>query len=160
MVGKYVYDSFGNHRVLDSNNNEIASRFAVANLNLIRYKGYYYDIESEMYYCLTRYYNPQWRRWISPDSTNYLDPESLSGLNLFVYCGNNPVIYYDPLGYSATIIGLIVGAIIGAIVGFGISAYIDYADDGQIFNGSIAWYDYFGATILGGVTGACIGDLV
>ena len=60
--------------------------------------------------------------------------------------------YYDPSGNSA------VGAIlIGAIIGFGIAAYIDYQDDGQIFNGSVAWYDYLGATVLGGAIGAGLG---
>lgn len=34
---------------------------------------------------------------------------------------------------------------------------IDYQDDGQIFNGSVAWYDYLGATILGGAIGAGLG---
>lgn len=37
------------------------------------------------------------------------------------------------------------------------AAYIDYQDDGQIFNGSVAWYDYLGAAVLGGVIGGLIG---
>lgn len=74
-----------------------------------------------------------------------------------MYCGNDPVNYYDPTGHSAILIGLIIGAVIGAGIGFGTAAYIDYQDDGQIFNGSIAWYDYLGATILGGAIGAGIG---
>lgn len=65
--------------------------------------------------------------------------------------------YYDPSGHSAILIGLIIGACIGAAIGFGTAAYIDYQDDGQIFNGSVAWYDYLGATILGGAIGAGIG---
>ena len=47
--------------------------------------------------------------------------------------------------------------IIGALIGFGTAAYIDYRDDGQIFNGSVAWYDYLGATVLGGAIGAGLG---
>ena len=61
--------------------------------------------------------------------------------------------YYDPSGHSAILIGLI----IGALIGFGTAAYIDYQDDGQIFNGSVAWYDYLGATVLGGAIGAGLG---
>ena len=61
--------------------------------------------------------------------------------------------YYDPSGHSAILIGLI----IGALIGFGTAAYIDYQDDGQIFNGSVAWYDYLGATVLGGAIGAVLG---
>ncbi len=47
------------------------------------------------------------------------------------------------------------GASIG--IGFGTAAYIDYQDDGEIFNGSVKWYDYLGATVLGGAIGAVIG---
>lgn len=61
--------------------------------------------------------------------------------------------YYDPSGHFA-ISALIIGAIIGAAVGFGTAAYIDYQDDGEIFNGSVKWYDYLGATVLGGAIGA------
>ena len=51
-----------------------------------------------MYYCNARYYSPKWRRFISPDDTAYLDPESVNGLNLYCYCNNDPVNYYDPSG--------------------------------------------------------------
>ena len=70
-----------------------------------------------------------------------------------MYCADNPIMNVDPSGYSAILIGLI----IGAIIGFGTATYIDYKDDGQIFNGSVAWYDYLGAVILGGALGAGIG---
>ena len=65
--------------------------------------------------------------------------------------------YVDPSGHSAILVGLIIGAIVGATIGFGTAAYIDYQDDEQIFNGSVAWYDYLGATVLGGAAGAAIG---
>lgn len=95
-------------------------------------------------------------RFISPDDVGYLDPTSINGLNLYCYCGNDPVNRYDPSGHFA-ISALIIGAIIGAVVGFGIAAYIDYQDDGEIFNGSVKWYDYLGATVLGGAIGAGLG---
>ncbi|MBQ3252916.1 MAG: RHS repeat-associated core domain-containing protein [Acholeplasmatales bacterium] len=52
-----------------------------------------YDVETGLFWCNSRYYNPEWGRWISPDSIEYLDPESINGLNLYCYCGNNPVNY-------------------------------------------------------------------
>ena len=125
--------------------------------NPIRYRGYYYDEDTGLYYCNTRYYSPKWRRFISPDDTAYLDPTSPNGLNQYCYCNNDPINYADPSGGSAILIGLIIGAIVGAGVGFGTVAYMDYRDDGQLFNGSIAWYDYLGATLLGGVVGGAIG---
>ncbi len=86
----------------------------------------------------------------------YVDLESFNGLNLYAYCGNDPVNYVDPSGHFIVSI-LIIGAIVGASIGFGTAAYVDYQDDGQIFNGSVEWYDYLGATVLGGAAGVAIG---
>ena len=126
-------------------------------INPMRYKGYYYDSETKYYWLNSRFYVPSWRRFLSPDSLDYLEFETLNGLNLYAYCGNDPVNLYDPTGHSAVLIGLIIGAVIGAGIGFGIAAYIDYKDDSQIFNGSVAWYKYLGAIVLGGAIGAIIG---
>ena len=63
--------------------------------------------------------------------------------------------YVDPTGDFA-ISALVIGAIIGACIGFGTAAYID-SKDGQMFNGDVKWYDYLGATALGGVVGAGVG---
>jgi hypothetical protein len=99
-----------------------------------------------------RYYNPEWGRWLSPDDIEYLDPHSINGLNLYAYCNNDPVNKYDPTGHFA-ISALIIGALIGAAFGFGTAAYVDYVDDGQIFNGSVSVGAYIGTTLLGGVVG-------
>ena len=64
---------------------------------------------------------------------------------------------YDPNGHSAILIGLIIGAIVGVSIGFTTASYIDYRDDGKVFNGSVAWYDYLGASIAGGVIGEGVG---
>ncbi len=53
-----------------------------------------------MYYCQTRYYVPQWSRWLSADSPKYLDVDSPEGINLFAYCGNNPLMNMDPSGHA------------------------------------------------------------
>ena len=92
VVG-YAYDAWGNCTVTSSTNSELALT------NPIRYRGYYYDRETKLYYLNARYYNPEWRRFISPDDTAYLDPESVNGLNLYCYCNNDPVNYCDPSGH-------------------------------------------------------------
>ena len=160
---KYNYDAWGNHRIGNARNEliydsaigVIATGYEnhIAILNPIRYRGYYYDIETGLYYLQSRYYDATLCRFLNRDNVNYLEPESINGLNLYAYANNNPIMYYDPSGHSAILIGLI----IGALIGFGIAAYIDYRDDGQIFNGSVAWYDYLGATVLGGAIGAGLG---
>ena len=89
---KYTYDAYGNCNCTYSYNTELA------NSNPIRYRSYYYDEDTGLYYLNARYYDPQWRRFISPDSTAYLDLESVNGLNLYAYCGNDPVNNIDPSG--------------------------------------------------------------
>ena len=70
----------------------------ISQINPFRYRGYYYDTETGLYYLITRYYDPETGRFISADSIEYLNPETLGGLNLYAYCGNNPVMAIDPDG--------------------------------------------------------------
>lgn len=93
IVVKYSYDAWGALK-----NIEDTSSSGIGKLNPFRFKGYYYDNESSMYYCKTRYYVPQWGRWLSADSPSELKPENITELNLFCYCNNNPILGYDPNG--------------------------------------------------------------
>lgn len=68
---------------------------AIGTLNPFRYKDYYYDQESEMYYCKTRYCVPSWCRWLNADNSSELKLENITELNLFSYCNNNHVTGYD-----------------------------------------------------------------
>lgn len=148
-VGGYAYDAWGNCTItLDTNG--IASR------NPIRYRGYYYDSETGFYYLNSRYYSPEWRRFISPDDTAFLDPENVNGLNLYCYCGNDPVNYADPSGNDPLLIALLIGLGIGVAAGLGYAAYTDYQDNYDI-DGSIGWQRYLGYSIIGGAIGAGIG---
>ena len=92
-VAHYAYDAFGNTEILSETDK-------IGSLNPFRYRGYYYDIETKLYYLISRYYDPETCRFISADSIEYLDPETLGGLNLYAYCCNNPVMGIDPLGTS------------------------------------------------------------
>ncbi len=67
--------------------------------NRIRYTGQQYDELTEQYYLRARYYNPVAGRFMQEDVYQG------DGLNLYAYCGNNPVVYYDPSGYASTSIG-------------------------------------------------------
>ncbi len=99
----------------------------IAELNLFRYRGYYYDIETGLYYLNSRYYDPEIGRFINADDISYLDPESINGLNLYAYCVNNPTNLSDETGcawWDWLISGLqiVVGAVLvatGVGAGFG-----------------------------------------
>ena len=95
---EYKYDSWANHAVLDANGADIASATHIGNLNPFRYRGYYYDTETGLYYLKSRYYDPEVGRFITIDDTSYLDPDTINGLNLYAYCGNNPVMRIDENG--------------------------------------------------------------
>ena len=67
--------------------------------NRIRYTGQQYDDVTGQYYLRARYYNPVAGRFMQEDVYQG------DGLNLYAYCGNNPVVYDDPSGYASTSIG-------------------------------------------------------
>ena len=63
-----------------------------ASIFLLVLRGYYYDTETELYFLKTRYYDPEVGRFISVDGIEYLDPETINGLNLYAYCNNNQIL--------------------------------------------------------------------
>lgn len=133
IVVKYIYDCWGNHAVIDANGQDIVNMQHIGNLNPFRYRSYYYDTETGLYYLQSRYYDPELGRFISQDSIEYADPQSINGLNLYAYCGNNPVMGYDPSGMKAkwyeiwkkdwwVQAGKVVGGIVLAAVGVAITS--------------------------------------
>ena len=106
-----------------------------------------------MFYCNSRYYVPEWCRWLNADSIEYLDPSNINGMNLYAYCNNDPVNKIDPSGHfaiSLTVLGLIIGAVVGATAG-GVVAY-DVAKK----SGAEGW-ELAGWTMLGIVGGGVVG---
>ena len=83
--------------VTDKNGNAITSASHIANLNPIRYRGYYYDTETGSYYLQSRYYDPANHRFINADGYTDTDTGFL-GYNMFAYCNNNPVSLCDSGG--------------------------------------------------------------
>lgn len=119
LKAEYSYDSWGKCTIKRSVS-------GIAEANAFRYRGYYFDGESGLYYLNSRYYDPIIGRFISPDSLDYLDPSALGGLNLYAYCGNNPIMYVDPEGHSFLLACIIIFAVIGLVLGgtiLGIRAY-------------------------------------
>ena len=96
VVVEYTYDSWGK---LISITGSLASTIGIK--NPLRYRGYYYDTETSLYYLQSRYYDPETCRFINADSL-LVAGDYLQGTNLFAYCLNNPVMYSDPSGYEST----------------------------------------------------------
>ena len=92
IVVNYVYDAWGN---ILSTTGSMAS--TVGAVNPIRYRSYYYDTETGFYYLQSRYYDPAIRRFINADGYVNANGDIL-GFNMYAYCGNNPVMGYDPTG--------------------------------------------------------------
>ena len=129
-VVEYTYDAWGN---ILSVTGSLAS--AVGQANPFRYRGYYYDTETGLYYLNSRYYDPQVGRWINADNTAFLGADGTPlSYNLFAYCKNNPVMGYDPTGHFG-----LMGAIIatGAIVGGLLGAFSAATTGGNVLEGAI-----------------------
>ena len=196
---KYNYDAWGNHRIgnarneliYDSATGVIATGYEshIAILNPIRYRGYYYDTETQLFYCNSRYYSPEICRWISSDSIEYLDSESINGLNLYCYCYNNPISYSDPSGnlpqWAMWVIGGVViaglaiatiatGGAAGGVAGFilagALKGAVVGAVSGALVNGTISgissavdgegfWPGFFDGAAHGFMSGAVVGGI-
>lgn len=118
IVVKYAYDAWGNVSVMDNNGVIISDSGYIGNINPFRYRSYYYDTETKLYFLKTRYYDPEVGRFISPDSIEYLDPETINGLNLYAYCNNNPVSNVDPNGnkWWHWVLGVVAVVALAAVV--------------------------------------------
>lgn len=98
LLARYIYDSWGRTvSILNGSGQEILTGDHIAVVNPIRYRGYYYDGESGLYYLQSRYYDAKTGRYVNPDGYVYTGQDMQSG-NMYAYCGNNPIINIDPTG--------------------------------------------------------------
>ena len=100
IVAKYTYDAWG--KVLSVTNAsdtvQTASTF-IGNINPIRYRGYYYDVETGLYYLQSRYYDPETGRFVNADGLVQTGT-GLMDKNMYAYCLDDPVNNIDPTGQS------------------------------------------------------------
>ena len=83
LTATYEYDAFGN-LINGSETGETRE-------NSFRYNSQYTDDETGLIYLRNRYYDPSIGRFTQEDPAK-------DGANWYVYCGNNPVAFVDPLG--------------------------------------------------------------
>ncbi len=158
LVASYKYDAYGNHEVINHTSDNIGD------INPFRYRSYYYDVESNLYYLNARYYSPFFARFITRDELPILDETKtqLNGLNLYIYCRNNPIKYVDSNGRFELITALIWGlifAISSVIILFAtdiVMNLINYQLDFSRWKWS-SWQEYLGAFVSGFVGGFAYG---
>lgn len=106
----YTYDAWGNPLTTTGTMADTLGK-----LDPFRYRGYVYDTETGLYYLGSRYYNPQWGRFVNADSESLVTASPDSAIwdkNLFAYCDNNPITRIDANGgWWHVAIGAAVGVI-------------------------------------------------
>ncbi len=112
LVASYNYGAWGNYSVHGADGKKTTDPTFIGHINPLRYRGYYYDRETRLYYLQSRYYDFANCRFINADGllsvTGFIDS------NLFVYCSNNPINRDDETGESwkdVAMCGLIVAGI-------------------------------------------------
>lgn len=124
VLATYEYDAWGKL---------ISSSGSLATINPLRYRGYYYDTETELYYLSSRYYDPKVSRFINADSTDaVLSANGLYDQNLFAYCDNNPVMRADNEGGFWHVL---VGAAIGGVINVITKGVVNYMNDEPLLKG-------------------------
>ena len=88
VYAQYTYDAWGN---------VLTQSGSLADVNPLRYRGYYCDTETGFYYLQSRYYDPVVKRFLNADSLASTG-QGFTGFNMFAYCMNSPVTRIDEAG--------------------------------------------------------------
>ena len=151
QVASYAYDAWGNVEAVVKAS---ADDKNIANLNPLRYRGYYYDTETGLYYVSSRYYDPEIGRFINADDIDYLGADgSPLSYNLFAYCMNNPVNRFDVNGNWSmpNWLKVTVGAV--AIAGLAVATVCTGGAAAVICGAALS------GAIAGGASGAVMGAI-
>ena len=142
LQAEYVYSPWGE---------VISAEGDLAEINPLRYRGYYYDSETGFYYLRSRYYDPENHRFINADTYASTDSSDAIACNMFAYCLGTPILLQDPdgkdsfgvsIGFSFWIFGW----------GFSVSAGIVGTDDDIGLQFSVARSDTFDTSSQMGVS--------
>ena len=140
----YTYDSWGN--LIAQGGSTVYT--TLGRQNPLRYRGYFYDTDTGLYYLQSRYYNAEWGRFVNADDTDVLTAKqtNIPQNNLFAFCENNPVHRIDDNGEFWHIIA---GAVIGGLVSGIVTAVTSWAETSKV-----DWEGVAVSAAAGAVSGA------
>ena len=98
LAASYNYGAWGNYSVHDDKGAKITKASFIGHINPLRYRGYYYDRETRLYYLQSRYYDFANCRFINADGVVTTNVAEFLECNMFAYCTNNPINFSDEDG--------------------------------------------------------------
>lgn len=138
---EYNYDPWGKITCtyLGEGADQTTLQMFTAILCPLTYRGYNYDFSTGLYYLQSRYYNPEWGRFLNCDDTSILlatQGETL-GANMFAYCNNDPINRVDYTGMEndrwdtfVTVYSIFAWAGVQELVNFGCEDLFEEPVDG------------------------------
>ena len=146
LAASYNYGAWGNYSVHDKDGKKTTDATFIGHINPLRYRGYYYDRETRLYYLQSRYYDFANCRFINADTFATTDANGFLSANMFAYCENNPIMRLDPDGSSP------LSLVINTLVGAGVAA-ASAAINANIAGSPISTGDLIKAAAVGAVSG-------
>jgi len=139
QVVYYQYDSWGNPITPSGS---LASTIGAD--NPFRYRGYYLDSETGLYYLNSRYYDSTVGRFINANELIQTGKD-INSNNQYSYCENNPISRIDD---SGTFWNIVFGALVGATIGAVVSTVGQLVTTGKVNIGEVAY-----SAVMGGLSG-------
>ena len=151
LAASYNYGAWGNYSVHGADGKKTTDPTFIGHINPLRYRGYYYDRETRLYYLQSRYYDFANCRFINADTFATTDANGFLSANMFAYCENNPVGNSDPNGeFLNTLIGAVTGAALGAALALVTGENVKAAAISGAISGGIAGFATDAIIVTGG----------
>ena len=151
LAASYNYGAWGNYSVHGADGKKTTDATFIGHINPLRYRGYYYDRETRLYYLQSRYYDFANCRFINADTFATTDANGFLSANMFAYCENNPVGNSDPNGeFLNTLIGAVTGAALGAALALVTGENVKAAAISGAISGGIAGFATDAIIVTGG----------
>ncbi|MCL2313212.1 MAG: RHS repeat-associated core domain-containing protein [Firmicutes bacterium] len=172
IIVNYTYDSWGKLiSITDENGKDVTyDESHIGYINPLRYRSYYYDVETKLYYLLSRYYDAETGRFLNEDDRECLKQNGFSDTdideynNLYIYCYNNPINYVDEDGRYGTPIQwacAVIGGVAGRYFGDYVARKFGFVPRGKGWqNATNYWLIRSGVVVGGAVVGWFTGTAV